>query len=327
MKKNFIIVVIMIVILAIGFPVLDENYLYFVKMWFTLLCTGIIFLPISTIIFKKSENIGWIFSKVLGIIIPATIIWYLSYMKILKYTELNCFILIAILTLITICVFVKKKQYKNIDIKKINSILITEIIFITVFIAWTWVRSHMVEITPVTEQFMNYGFINKLMNTEYLPAEDIWFSGHYINYYYYGQYIISFIGKISFFNVNELYNIMMALMSTFTFIMPFTIAFTLGKRIINKNEKNKIVPYILAILTGLSICIGGTMHYPIYCYTNIGEESYEYFDAVRYLSDDTEKVAHEMPSYSNIIGDLHAHYVNTMFSFITLAVLLEIILR
>lgn len=347
MKKYMDIILFSAILLALlaGILILGYNYIYFLKVYIMLLVIGLIFFPINMLIFKKSYDNGWIFSKLLGIATPAIVLWNLSYLKIMKFSVVNIFILLAIMLAISLFIFIKKKQYKEIDKNKLIKILLSEFIFIIAFITWTSIRSHNVEITPSTEQFMNYGFINKLMYTDYLPAEDIWFSGNYLNYYYFGQYIISFMGKLSFTGVNELYNIMFALVCTFTFVMPFSIGYNLGLKLTKKDRiqeienkkkqynkktsfKEHIIPFLIAILTGLTICIGGTLHFPIYKYiVHDDQNTYEYWDAVRYISDETDTVATDIPAYSNVVGDLHAHYIDTMFSFTTLAILVDIILR
>lgn len=301
-------------------------------MWGTLLITGLIFFPLTSCIFKKFHDNGWMFSKIIGVAVSGILIWLLSYMKILKFTTLNCYIIIGILFLINILIFIKNKNKIEINNKKISNILTTEIIFCIILIFWVSVRSYMVKLDHTTEQFMNYGFMNVIMNTDYMPAEDIWFSGHNINYYYFGQYISAFLTKISFLQINEGYNLMLALIGSLTFMLPYTIAYNLGRALteIDAKKSKKIISYTIAIVTGLSISIGGTLYYPIYKWISPNSESYFYADPTRYIGyrpETNDKTITDTPSYSNITRDLHAHYVDTMFVFTTLAILLQIILE
>ena len=271
------------------------------------------------------------FSKIIGVASSSVLIWLLSYMKILKFTTLNCYIIIGILLIINIIIFAKNKSKCKLNSEKISNILIMEILFCIALIIWVIVRSYMVRLDHTTEQFMDYGFMNVIMNTDYMPAEDIWFSGHSINYYYFGQYISAFLTKISFLNVNEGYNLMLALISSFTFILPYSIAYNLGKNLIKEETKKwqKIIPYIIAVIAGLSISIGGTLYYPIYRWIAPDNETYFYADPTRYIGyrpETNDKTITDTPSYSNITRDLHAHYVDIIFVFTTLAILLQILL-
>lgn len=292
--------------------------------------SGIITLPLSSGIFKNFHDKGWMFSKILGIAFSAVSIWLLSYLKILKFSTLNCYFILAILLIINIFIFIKNKKTINLTSHIFSNILITELLFVILFIFWTFIKSFNVPLDQYTEQFMNYGFMNALMNTSYMPAEDIWFSGNNINYYYFGQYFSAFIAKISFVKVNAAYTLMLALISSFTFILPYSIVYNLGVSIVKDNVKNfsKFIPFITAIIAGLSICIGGTLYYPIYKWFAPNHDSYFYADPTRYIGyrpETNDKTITDIPSYSNVTRDLHAHYVDIIFVFTTLAILLAIL--
>ena len=293
---------------------------------------GLMFFPITSCIFNKFHDNGWMFSKILGISISGILIWLLSYMKILKFTVVNCYIIIGILLIINIIVFIKNKNKFKLDSKKITNILITEILFLIVFMCWVSIKSYTVRIDNSTEQFMDYGFMNAIMNSSYMPVEDIWLSGNHINYYYFGQYISAFLTKISFLQINEGYNIMLALVATFTFILPYAIACNIGKILIKEELKTwkKVIPYVIAIITGISMCIGGTLHFPIYKWiVQDSEEPYNFLHAIRYIGyrpETNDKTITDIPAYSNVVKDLHAHYVDIIFVFTTLALLLQLLM-
>lgn len=323
MKKNVKLIITLIIVNIFGKIILQDNFNYYFKIWITLICLGLVFFPIVMKIFKNFQDKGWIISKVIGLGISGLCMFLVSYAKILKFSVINCYVIIGILLCVSLIIFVKDKSkldYINI----IKNILITEIIFCISFITWTYIRSYNVAINNTTEQFMNYGYMNKIMNSDYMPPEDIWFSGHNINYYYFGQYMCAFLSKISYLNVNEGYNICLALLASFTFTLPYSITVNIVK---NSNIfKDKIkTKYIIAILTGLSICIGGTLYYPIYkTISNVNGEQYNYWGATRYIGykpETNDKTITDIPSYSNVVGDLHAHYVDTMFVFVNIAIL------
>lgn len=328
-KTNIVLLITLGVIATIGKILFMNDYIFIVKWCLTLLTIGVIFYPLTLIIFKNFHDGGWIFSKVLGIAISSLIVWLLSYMKILKYTNVNCYIIIGILLIINL-IIAKKKTIK-IDNEKIKNILISEIIFIIIFMCWTYIRGMSPQIDSYTEKYMDYGYMNATMNSEYMPAEDIWYSGEHINYYYYGQYVSGFITKIANLQVNEGYNLMIAFIATLTFVLPYMIGYNLTKNFV-KDESNKNVKMIIvliAIISGLSVSIGGSLHYPIYRWISNTKETYYYPDATRYIGykpETNDKTITEMPSYSSILGDLHAQYIDLIFVLTVLAILLNIML-
>ena len=179
-----------------------------------------------------------------------------------------------------------------------------------------------------TEKFMDYGFLNSILNTEHMPPEDIWFSRNSINYYYYGLYVIAFICKMASLQVNEGYNIAVALIATFSFVMPLSIVYQAliysNKQKHNDSTKYVVLAILFSIFAGIGSCFGGTMHYTIYRLLAPQEEGYYYPDETRYIGYDVDRdyVVTEKPAYSNLLGDLHAHYVAIIFSYTTMALLL-----
>lgn len=331
MKKKSVIIAIelgiFIVTLLIGASILQNNFIYMIKYWGYLLILGIIFFPITSLVLNKFDDKGWVFSKILGLGISGIIVWNLSYLKILKFTQINCYIIILILAIVNLMVLIKKKDKIRSIKDNLSSILAMEILFLIAFMVWVYIRSFIPEVNSNTEHFMNYGFINKLMNTDYLPAGDIWLSGYTINYYYFGQYITAFLSKISASGVEETYNLMIALLSAFTFVLPFSIAKNLGKNLIKDDKRKlvKIVPIAMAILAGLSVCLGGTTYFTIYKLA-LKEPDYFYANPCYYIGykpETDDKTITAFPSYMNIEGDLHAHYIDIMFAFTMLALLLQ----
>lgn len=316
-------------LLIFGAFLFKADYVYVFKFWISLLVVGIIFFPLASIVFKKFHDNGWIFSKVLGVAISGWLIWIISYMKILKFTMWNCYIILFLLAIASVILY-KKKPVK-ITKYKIKNILVTEIAFVILLFGWTYIRGLEPDIDYVTEKYMNYGFMNSMLASDYMPAEDIWLSGYSINYYYFGQYIASYLCRIACLPVSAGYNLMVAFVASMLFVMPATIGYNLIRRILSKNKTdNKVLPILLAFLIGFSICLGGTLHFPIYKFISPDKDNYFYADATRYIGykpTTNDQVATELPAYSSIIGDLHAHFMDTMFAFTTLAILLQYFLQ
>ncbi len=315
-----------------------ENLLYVLKYYCVMLALGVIFFPTTSVIFKKFYDKGWMFSKIIGLGISAWLVWVLSNLKILKYTSLNCYIVVFILAIINLVIFLKNRENMSFDKNFWIRVLGLEALFFGLLVFWAYIRSFSPGVDESTEKFMNYGFLNQFLLTEYLPAQDMWYSGGLINYYYFGHYVASFMAKLSFSKVNEAFNLYIVLINSCTFILPLSIGYNLGKFLVKDDKRRiaKFIPSIVATLTGLAVCIGGTLYFPIYNFfvdrTKLfpeGEDTtYHWIEAARYIGyrpDTDDKAINEIIPTSNMVADMHAHHMNTIFVFLMIALALELL--
>ena len=342
MKKNRSITILISLLIPISLLVwkviFKNDFIFLFKLWFTLLIIGLLFYPTTLTIFKKFNDKGWIFSKVIGLTISSWFMWILSYLQLFKYTRFNSLFIVFILAIINIILFVRKKKktgfkfnnqniFNEKNIKCIKNIIITELLFMLFFTFWTYIKGYNPTIDELTEQFMDYGYINSIMNLDYMPPEDMWLSGKSINYYYYGHYALGFICKLADIHIKNGYNICNAFIASLTFIMPYSIGYNLlNIRFKNKEKKiHKIIPILLAIIIGTSVSFGGTLHYPIYKWI-LRSDDYTFIDQTRYIGykpEVNDKAVTEVPAYSSMVGDLHPHYIDLIFSFTAIALLLQ----
>ena len=159
------------------------------------------------------------------------------------------------------------KEYKNIKeflillTKKIKSssliqnIILSECIFILCLCFWVHIKGYNSSINSSTEQFMDFGYIHSIMNTKYMPPEDIWLSSNPINYYYFGQYISGFICKVADITASDGYFYIISLIASFSFCLPFSIGYNLFNNMFKEKQKKlltTILPIIVASFIGIS---------------------------------------------------------------------------
>lgn len=301
------------------------------QLWFSLFVLGIVFYPLTSCIFKNFHDKGWIFSKIIGLCVTGLFMWLLSYLKIMEYSTSNCYVIIFIFAILNAILafrtFKKEKfTWKNFNFSLLKNIIIMEVIFLACFGFWCYIKGFNPYITNTTEQYMDYGYLNSIMNAKHMPPEDIWLSGNTINYYYFGQYLSGFACKISHLTASEGYNFMIALIATCASVFSASIGYNLFRHQWEHKKKafQITIPIVVAIFIGVAVSLGGTLHYPIYRWFHPNKANYTYIDETRYIGykpETNDKAVTEVPIYSTMAGDLHAHYVDLMFSLTTLALL------
>ncbi|MBI2414579.1 hypothetical protein HYV31_01890 [candidate division WWE3 bacterium] len=149
---------------------------------------GLINLPITSLVFKRfkqfaavlSSAFGWIF---LSFLVFLTASVFSTYNILNIYTVIACLFVLAVTNLII--------YQKNKTLVKSNLVLNpiwTRLFFIGLFFTLYFFVARNAEIYQI-ERFMDFGFIQTLLNVRTLPLQDLWMSGTNLNYYYFGHFI------------------------------------------------------------------------------------------------------------------------------------------
>ncbi|MBU4210672.1 hypothetical protein KKB16_04195 [Patescibacteria group bacterium] len=324
----------------------DLNYIVF--WWLIIFFLGSLSLPLVFKLFKNFWDKGYIFSKIISI----TLITYLSYVlgifKFLTFTQTTFFSIILFLIIFNITYLSKKnnlKNFKEILLKKKKNFILEELIFLLILIFWSFIRAYKPDIDNL-EKFMDWGFVNSMLRTEFMPPVDMWFSGEPINYYYFGHLYFAFLTKLSGINSAITYNLSMATVCALTFSSAFSLASNLVFSFLKKHN-NFVIPsevegslanarcsaiaglksaIIAGFVSALLLTFGGNLH-TVYKIAKINiknegkltltksailkaTQSYWYPDATRFIGFDPDiedKTIHEFPLYSFVVADLHGH--------------------
>lgn len=316
-------------LVALSAILLKTDFFTFIIWWITLFAFGFLFMPVSSAVFKNFDDKGWMFSKVVAVAVCGYAQWLLSVIKVIPFTSYACIIVSAVCALINIVLLAANKGKREIlPSGKSNLIYFEEIIFFIAFLTWTYMAGFHPD-AHGTEKYMDFGFMQSMMKSTTLPAEDMWYSGKAFNYYYGGQYFAVFLTKLTGTKVEITYNLMRTLIAGFAFAFPFCIV----RQMISdrmKEDGNRISGGVSAaggLLAGGAVSISGNMHYVIYALIMplFGDTDYWFPDSTRYIGFDPpvqgDGTIHEFPSYSFVLGDLHAHVVNVFFVLVVVAAL------
>lgn len=309
--------------------------------WFIILIIGIVFLPLTILLFSRFFDKGYIFSKVLGITILSYLIYVLGILRLVPFTRITV-ILIMIITALIGYKIIPHKKYIFHSIKKHFKIFIfEEILFLSALFLWAYIHSFSPDIRGL-EKYMDFGFINSILRGDFFPPKDMWFPPGYINYYYYGHYVTALLIKLSGVSPALGFNIMLssifALCLSQTFSIGAHLFYFVGKKMQLSKVKFKMV--VAGFLTAVLTTLGGNFHIiyaffkpydvdnpkPIWQLAFLPEtfpNSYWYPNATRYIY----HTIHEFPIYSWVVADVHGHVLDIPFVLLTIALALAIFLN
>ena len=310
-KKDIASIAIFLITVIASFFMFKKEVVQVYSWYFTLLLLGIGFFPVVSIIFKNFEDNGFQMAKPFGLLISAALFYWLNTLKILKFTSIFIVLFVIVLIALVYIFFFKKTKINNFKL-----ILNEELIFFVVFILLCFMHSFFPNISE-TEKFMDFGFMKSMSIATYFPVDDFWFTGKTLNYYYYGQYISTFLTKLSFNTVEYGYNLMIITLYSVSTLVIFSLVYNCAKSFTKKNAA------FAGIISSVYTMFAGNLHYVIYRFF-VYRNAYYYPNSSRFIGyepDIADKTITEFPSYSFFVSDLHAHVINMMFVILFVSVL------
>ena len=301
---------------------------YLIQFYIACLILSFGALPISYRLCNRFADGGFMISKSLGLYISGYAMWLLSSAHILRFTQGSCVIVLLltaalIYTPVIISVY-KKKDNGFVQYLRSHSknIIIAEIVFLLIFVILNWIFAHRIPSTD-TERMMDIGFMMSMYKTDYMPPLDLWASGEIINYYYFGQYIMTYLTKISFIPVGYGYTFGFFMIAAWASVSIFLLVYDITHS------------RIAGVVSGAATIFSGNFHYVVFAkivpmlwdilQLEGDKPSYWFADSTRYIGYTpevtTDRTIHEFPSYSFIVGDLHAHVVNILIVVVILTLL------
>lgn len=303
--------------------------------WFLFLFgVGLIFLPLTTRLFNNFFDQGYALSKILGLLLISYTSWFMSSVKIWPFGFYSIWLIIGIFFVINRFVSFSTPQP---SFKKMwNIYLFEEILFLGGILFWSYVRSSEPSIHGL-EKFMDYGFMNSILRTTYMPPKDLWFTPLSINYYYFGHFWSALLMKAGNFNPDIAYNLVLATILGFSLSSCFSLGGNLF-HLFTKEKQTTSLKYIFiaGIVSTFLVNLGGNLqtiyaffqNYPVpenpipfwQLPIQFNFDGYWYPNATRFIP----FTIHEFPIYSYVVADLHGHVLNIPFVTLFIGVIIKI---
>ena len=113
------------------------------QWWFCLFILGLIFLPLTHLLFPQFIDRGYIFSKSIAMVILSYLMLVIGILHILPF---HFFSLITILIIFSIVFYWVLKKWSNFSLRELYTpvvrwLLIEEILLLVIFLLWAYIRA------------------------------------------------------------------------------------------------------------------------------------------------------------------------------------------
>jgi uncharacterized membrane protein len=160
--------------------------------------TGWLVFPLAFRLLPALPERGYTASRALGLLLWGYGFWLLASLGILDNSPGSLMLVWIVLAAMSGWTLRKGGKARILDWLRKNRglVLVTEVIFLVAFAAWTFVRAANPEAVG-TEKPMELAFINAILGSPTFPPHDPWLSGYAISYYYFGYIIVAMLARIT----------------------------------------------------------------------------------------------------------------------------------
>lgn len=278
---------------------------------------GLAFLPLCMWLLRGLPDRGYAFSRVFGLVLTTFGVWLLA-----SFFRTGTMIAVPIVIIAAAGIggwWAWRCQALEAIHRARTAIAIEELLFLAVFVIWSLMRVYTFHSAiSHTEQFMDMALLNTSLQSGSFPPQDLWMSGHTVNYYYLGYLMMATLTRLSGVAPAIGYNLALSVLYALVVSGAYGIGYALTRR------------YWWALLAPLFLAILGNWH-AILVQIPQGQLTNTYWWAwawpsTRVIGGAADYTINEFPYFSFMLGDLHPHVMALPVTLLAIALGLNVLL-
>lgn len=307
--------------------------------WIALLgVLQIVGLPIALLAFRRFADRGWAFARLTALLVAGWLVWMLASVEWISFRAIWIWIALGLLGVIWFAkrsVFVGAIRASWHDRDSRRSILVGEGVFwgiFALFLLFRFLNPDSWHVFWGGEKPMEFAHINAILRSAHFPPFDPWFSDGYINYYYYGLYLVAFMMKATGIPSEIAFNLAQPTIIAFLGLAGYGLVSTLGRAITRNRRRAWVIGLtgvvVLLLIGNLTAAVRVIRSFPDRFSPDFGW----FWGGTRVVEnyDEAGRAAPqitEFPYFTALFADLHAHVVALPITVFVMAIGLAIALE
>ena len=301
-------------------------------------------LPLTFVLFRPLSDRGYLFAKPLGLLAVALVAWLLASLQWMAFSRASIGLGLLVLAAISALLLVRNRQDITDFVKRQrNVILIGEIVFLVAFFSFVVVRMANPDLWhPFRggEKPMELAYLNAVLRSSYMPPFDPWFGGGYLNYYYFGQFMVATLIRATGINPTVAFNLAVPMFFALTVAGAFTIVYNLAE---GTRRRLQTIPSGAFVWSPVLAGVGGALFVTVLGNLDgaiqVGQGAwravvqgapfgeFDFWRSSRMMAPDPP--GHEItefPFFTFLFADLHPHLMAIPFTLLALGLALAVVL-
>ncbi len=304
--------------------------------------------PIAFVVFRPLADRGWLFSKALGLLLVGLVVWLLTSLHWMTFSRGSVSVGAILLLALSLGVLASRRdEIKSFLVRNWRIIAIGEAVFLLAFLAFLMIRAVNPDLWhPFRggEKPMDFAYLNAVLRSSYMPPYDPWFAGGFINYYYWGQFLVATLvhatGVAPAVAVNLAVPMFFALTAAGAFSLVYNLAEGTRRRLaqppLPEGRASIGSPVLAGVAALVFVAVLGNLDGAI----QVGEGAwralvqglpwgeFDFWRSSRMMAPDPP--GHEItefPFFTFLFGDPHAHLIALPFTLLALGLSAAIVAR
>ena len=301
-------------------------------------------LPVTFVLFRPLPDRGYLFSKALGLLVVALAVWLLASLHWVAFSRESIWSGLALLTAMSTVVLARHRgELVGFVRRRWRVIVGGEAVFLAAFSLFVLVRMANPDLWhPFLggEKPMEMAYLTAVLKSSFMPPYDPWFSGGYLNYYYWGYQVVATVIKATGIEPVVAFNLAVALFFALTVAGAYSIVYNLAegtRRVVAPDGLGRArwSPALAGLGGGFFVAVLGNLDGAIQVGQGVWRAGilrqpfgeFDFWRSSRMMPPDPP--GHEItefPFFTFLFGDLHAHMMAIPYALLALGLALSVVL-
>ena len=309
-------------------------------------------LPAATLLFRPLPDRGYLLTKGLALLATCLVVWLLASLRWMPFSQGAIGVGIAVIALASLAALaLRGGEIRAFVRERWRLIVVCELVFLAAFFAFVLIRMANPDLWhPYRggEKPMDFAYLNAVLRSTLMPPYDPWFGGGYLNYYYWGQFMVAALIRATGIAPTLAYNLAVPTFFALAVGGAFSVAYNLAASAMRPAGAvaldaaryarrasgvrwsavaaglcGALFVCVLGNFDGAGQAIGGAWGW----FTQGDAFAFDFWRSSRMMPPDPP--GHEItefPFFSFLFADLHAHMMAIPFALLAIGLSLSVVL-
>ena len=203
-------------------------------------------LPLATFLFRPLPDRGIILARLLGILGVAFVAWLVVSLGWMDFSRESVLVgILVVASLSALVLFTRWREVRDFLVKNWRLLAIGELLFLAAFLSFVVIRMANPDLWhPFRggEKPMDFAYLNAVLRSTTMPPYDPWFAGGYLNYYYWGQFVLAALIKATGILPSVAYNLVVPFLFALTVTAAYSLVYNVTAGISRLGPGTKATP-------------------------------------------------------------------------------------